>query len=87
MPMASDLKEKFDVDIYCDAVDVYYHCFEDNSGASELAKLPKMRPHTEHMNNCYHHCKEYARRGEIKIHAAELVDQAFQDGDGYVAQP
>ena len=29
--------------------------FEDNSGALELACLPKMRPHTKHIKVKYHH--------------------------------
>ena len=33
------------------------HCkaFEDNSRALEMAKVPKMRPWTKHLNNMYHH--------------------------------
>lgn len=33
------------------------HCkaFEDNSGALEMARTPKMRPRTKHMNIKYHH--------------------------------
>ena len=33
------------------------HCkvFEDNSGAIEIAKVPKMRPRTKHINVQYHH--------------------------------
>ncbi len=34
----------------------YVHCkvFEDNSGALELARLPKLCPRTKHINICYH---------------------------------
>ena len=32
--------------------------FEDNSGALELARLPKMRPPTKHINVKYHHFRE-----------------------------
>ena len=75
MLMARELQEKFGIDIYGDAVNVYCHCFEDNSSALELAKLPKMRPCTKHINICYHHYREYVRQGEIKIHAINTNDQ------------
>ena len=37
------------------------HCtvFEDNSGALELARLPKMRPRTKRINQSFHHFREY----------------------------
>jgi hypothetical protein len=36
------------------------HCtaFEDNAGAIEMARLPKMRPRTKHLNAKYHHFRE-----------------------------
>ena len=46
---------------------VYCKAFEDNSGALELARLPKMRPRTKHINIKYHHFREYVRLGLIKI--------------------
>ena len=73
--MARDLREKFNIDVYCDVVDVYCHCFEDNSGALKLAKLPKIRPHIKHINICYHHFRENGMQGEIKIHAIDTNDQ------------
>ncbi len=47
----------------------YVHCkvFEDNSGALELAKLPKLCPRTKHINVCYHHFRKHVRNGLIKI--------------------
>ncbi len=40
-----------------------YDCkvFEDNSGALELAHLPKLCPCTKHINVCYHHFREHVR--------------------------
>ena len=37
------------------------HCniFEDNSGALEMACSPKIHPCTKHINNAYHHFREY----------------------------
>jgi hypothetical protein len=36
------------------------HCkaFEDTSGAVELARVPKMRPRTKHINTKYHHFRK-----------------------------
>jgi hypothetical protein len=43
------------------------YVFEDNSGALELARLPKLCPRTKHINVCYHHFREHVRNGLIKI--------------------
>ena len=45
------------------------HCtiFEDNSGALELARLPKLRPRTKHINQSFHHFREYVDRREVYI--------------------
>jgi Reverse transcriptase (RNA-dependent DNA polymerase) len=54
---------------------VYCKVFEDNSGAIELATVPKMRPRTKHINIKYHHFRDYVDRGEITIHAIRSEDQ------------
>jgi hypothetical protein len=41
--------------VICTSPHVYCKVFEDNSGALELARLPKLRPRTKHINVCYHH--------------------------------
>ena len=41
--------------VLCTDPYVYCKVFEDNSGALELARLPKLRPRTKHINVCYHH--------------------------------
>ena len=53
------------------------HCkvFEDNSGAIEIAKVPKMRPRTKHINVKYHHFREYIEREDISIHYIPTGDQ------------
>ena len=53
------------------------HCqvFEDNSGAIEIAKVPKMRPRTKHINIKYHHFRDYVERGEITVHPLDTKDQ------------
>ena len=47
------------------------HCtvFEDNSGALELARLPKMRPRTKHINQAFHHFRGHVERQEIIVNA------------------
>jgi Reverse transcriptase (RNA-dependent DNA polymerase) len=42
------------------------HCqvFEDNSGALQIATVPKMRPRTKHINNKYFHFVEYTTRDD-----------------------
>eukprot|EP00957_Ditylum_brightwellii_P065354 4958299-Ditylum_brightwellii.AAC.1 len=42
--------------------EVHCKCFEDNSGALELAKLPKMQPRAKHINLVLHHFRDYVRR-------------------------
>jgi hypothetical protein len=41
--------------------------FEDNLGALELARLPKMRPRTRHINVKYHHFREAVAKGRIRV--------------------
>ena len=54
---------------------VYCKAFEDNSGALEIARLPKMRPHTKAINAIYHQFWEYVRLGTIKIYPIATHDQ------------
>jgi len=54
---------------------IYCKVFEDNSGALELARLPKLRPCTKHINVCYHHFREHVRNGLIKIFPIGTDDQ------------
>ena len=53
------------------------HCkvFEDNSGSLEMACLPKMRPHTKHINVKMHHFRKHVANGDISIHAVGMLDQ------------
>ena len=53
------------------------HCkaFEDNSGALELARLPKLRPRTKHINLVYHHFRDHVRKGLIQILPIGTEDQ------------
>ena len=53
------------------------HCriFEDNSGAIELVKVPKIRPRTKHINVKYHHFRDKVKQGLISIHPIKSKDQ------------
>ena len=53
------------------------HCkaFEDNMGALELSRVPKMRPRTKHINLVYHHFRDYVRNGEVSVHPISTDDQ------------
>jgi hypothetical protein len=61
--------------VICTEPIVYCKVFEDNSGALELARLPKLRPRTKHINVCYHHFREHVRKGIIKILPVSTDDQ------------
>jgi hypothetical protein len=49
--------------------------FEDNTGALELAKTPKMRPRTKHINIKYHHFREFVRNGKIALQHVDTKQQ------------
>jgi hypothetical protein len=53
------------------------HCkvFEDNTGAIEIANVPKMRPRTKHLNIKYHHFREEVRKGTVSIYHTRTEDQ------------
>jgi hypothetical protein len=55
------------------------HCkvFEDNIGALEMARLPKMRPRTKHLCVRMHHFRERVRKKQITIqHVASELQMA-----------
>jgi hypothetical protein len=54
-------------DLPCNTPEVHCHAFEDNSGALEMARSPKMRPRTKHLNIKYHHFRESVEAGDISI--------------------
>ena len=57
IPMMGMLQEAREHGLQVDYLPPKVHCtvFEDNSGALELARLPKIRPRTKHINQSYHH--------------------------------
>jgi hypothetical protein len=71
IPIMELLKEfkQHGMDVISTQPTVKCEVFEDNSGAIELAKVPKMRPRTKHINIKYHHFRDHVDRGEIHIKA------------------
>ncbi len=66
MNLLQEMRER-EFQVICNEPYVYCKVFEDNSGALELARLPKLRPRTKHINVCYHHFRKHVRKGLIKI--------------------
>ena len=77
IPLMGMLKEASDQGIKIENLPPKIHCtvFEDNSGALELARMPKIRPRTKHINQSYHHFREYVERQEIQIHTMPMEEQ------------
>ena len=61
----------------CAALQPAVRCkaFEDNVGAIEIAKLPKMRPRTKHLNIKYHHFWSFVAAGQVEIEHISTEDQ------------
>ena len=74
MALLHEMRER-QFHVICEAPRIYCKAFEDNSGALELARLPKLRPRTKHINICYHHFREHVRKGLIKIYPIETENQ------------
>jgi Reverse transcriptase (RNA-dependent DNA polymerase) len=77
IPMMALIEELAKAGFHINTTDPKVHCkaFEDNSGAAEMARLPKMRPRTKHMNIKYHHFRSAVEEGKISIHAISTHDQ------------
>ena len=74
MYLTKEIKEQ-GFPVLCTEPYVYCKVFEDNSGALELARLPKLRPRTKHINTCHHHFREPVRHGKVKIFPVDTKDQ------------
>ena len=66
MDLIQEMKDRH-IPVICSKPYVYCKVFKDNAGALELARLPKLCPHTKHINVSYHHFCEHVRKGLIKI--------------------
>ena len=74
MQLVEEIKQKLDANLVAKPT-VRCTVFEDNSGALELAMVPKMRPRTKHINNKYHHFREHVRTKKISVLAVDSADQ------------
>ena len=70
MQMLKELR-KYEYHIYSTTPRVYCKCFEDNSGALEMARVPKLRPRTKHINTQYHWFRSFIRSGQIIVMAVK----------------
>ena len=71
------LKEAAEQGVQIDYLPTKIPCtvIEDNSGALELARLPKVCPRTKHINQSFHHFREHVERQEIHIQATPTEEQ------------
>ncbi len=74
MSLLKEMKEH-GVDIPSTTPTIYCKLFEDNAGAIHLAKSPKMRPRTRHINQKYHHFREWVKSGLIEILPIDTREQ------------
>jgi len=74
MELVEEIKAR-GFNVLCTEPFVYCKTFEDNSGALELARLPKLRPRSKHINTCYHHFREFARKGLLKFYPISTTSQ------------
>ena len=77
IPLMGMLKEATEQGLQVNYLPPKVHCtvFEDNSGALELARLPKLRPRTKHINQSFHHFREYVKHQEVKVHSTPTENQ------------
>ena len=77
IPLMGLLKEcnRHKLDIHWNVPTIHCKVFEDNSGALVMARLPKVRPRTKHLNNVYHHFRQHVENQEISIHSIDTDHQ------------
>ena len=54
---------------------IYSKVFEDNQGALQLARAPRMTPRTKHYGIKYHFFRDYVKRGEVQLHKIASKEQ------------
>jgi hypothetical protein len=74
MELIQEIKDHH-IPVICTKPYVYCKVFEDDLGALELARLPKLCPRTKHINVCYHRFHEHVRKGLIKIFPVGTANQ------------
>jgi hypothetical protein len=77
IPVMNLLQEMREQNFKVVCIEPYVYCkvFEDNTGALELARLPKLCPRTKHINICYHHFYKHMQKVLIKIFPINTKDQ------------
>ena len=75
MQMAKEMKERRIPLLGKASTTIKCNAFEDNTGALELAKVPKMRPRTKHINIKYHHFRDHIQRGTITVEHVSTEQQ------------
>ena len=80
IPLLRLMAEAKEYGVPIDVHQSHIHCkvFEDNSGALEMAKAPRFRPRTKHINIKYHHFLEHVTSGLLHLHAV-TSDQQIAD--------
>ncbi len=66
MNLTNKVRQRYNDEIQSQST-VQCKVFEDNSGALELAMMPKMQPRTKHINVKFHHFRDYVRRKLLTI--------------------
>ena len=54
---------------------IHSSVIEDNSGALQLARVPRITPRTKHYAIKYHFFREYVKKGDIKLYKIETTKQ------------
>jgi hypothetical protein len=77
LPIMWLIQEAQDHDINVITKPPKIHCkvFEDNEGAIEIAKVPKMRSRTKHLNIKYHHFREEVKKRTVSIYHVGTTEQ------------
>ena len=74
MGLLKEIKQQ-GLDVPIDPPSVHCKVFKDNSGALEMARMPKIRPRTKHINQSDHFFCEAVERNEVSIGATPMESQ------------
>ena len=77
LPMIKMIKELAEQGFHFNTTTPTVRCkaFQDNTGAIEMAIVPKYRPRTKHMNIKYHHFRQAVTNGEVIIVNVDTTQQ------------
>jgi hypothetical protein len=73
MQLVREMNDK-NITTYSDVPTNYCKAFEDNSGALEIARMHKMRPHTKQIILVYHHFRSFVKKGMVVIWPIKTED-------------